>query len=103
MPSATPYTFTHGDLTNVNIIVENGSLAGIIDWGMSGYFLVWWEYVCTSVPDSEEDRQWKTLLRKYMPENSAAREFWLDYYYLCRDLGSERAMKFMEKVRGETR
>ncbi|CEJ53688.1 Putative Function: aphA-6 of A. baumannii phosphorylates [Penicillium brasilianum] len=49
MPSATPYTFTHGDLTNVNIIVENGSLAGIIDWEMSGYFLVWWEYVCTSV------------------------------------------------------
>ena len=31
MPSATPYTFTHGDLTNVNIMVENDSLTGIID------------------------------------------------------------------------
>lgn len=102
MPSATPYTFTHGDLTNVNIIVENGSLTGIIDWEMSGYFPVWWEYVCTSVPDSEEDREWKVLLRKYMPDHSAAREFWLDYYYLCRDPGSERAKKFMEKVRSET-
>jgi aminoglycoside phosphotransferase (APT) family kinase protein len=101
MPSATPYTFTHGDLTNVNIMVENGSLSGIIDWEMSGYLPVWWEYVCTSVPDSEEDREWKALLRKYMPDHTAAREFWLDYYYLCRDPGSERAIKFMEKVRSE--
>jgi hypothetical protein len=45
---------------------------------MSGYFPVWWEYVCTSVPDSE-----------------------VDYYYLCRDPSSERAMKFMEKARSE--
>ncbi|KAL3468901.1 kinase-like domain-containing protein [Aspergillus californicus] len=103
MPSATPYTFTHGDLTNVNVMVENGSLTGIIDWEMSGYFLVWWEYVCTSVPDSEEDREWKALLRKYMPDYSAAREFWLDYYYLCRDPGSERATRFMGKARNEAR
>lgn len=96
MPSASPYTFTHGDLTNVNIIIENGSLAGIIDWELSGYFPVWWENVCTSVPDSDEDRVWKALLRKYMPDQSAARECWLDYYYLCRDLESERANKFMD-------
>ncbi|KAJ5934558.1 hypothetical protein N7466_004105 [Penicillium verhagenii] len=102
MPSATPYTFTHGDLTNVNIMVENGSLSGIIDWEMSGYLPVWWEYVCTSVPDSEEDREWKALLRKYMPDHTAAREFWLDYYNLCRDPDSERAIKFMEKVRNES-
>lgn len=102
MPPAAPYTFTHGDLTNVNIMVENGRLTGIIDWEMSGYFPVWWEYVCTSVPDSEEDREWKTLLRKYMPDHSAAREFWLDYYYLCRDPKHERAMKFLKGTRGET-
>ncbi|KAG2415573.1 hypothetical protein HFD88_006764 [Aspergillus terreus] len=102
MPSARPYTFTHSDLTNVNIIVENGSLTGIIDWETSGYFPGWWEYVCTSVPDSEEDREWKTLLRKYMPDHSAEREFWLDYYYLCRNLDSERAKKFIEKAEHET-
>jgi aminoglycoside phosphotransferase (APT) family kinase protein len=101
MPSATPYTFTHGDLTNVNISIGNGSLTGIIDREMSGYFPVWWEYVCTSVPHSEEDREGKALLREYTPDHSAAREFWLDYYYLCRDPGSERAMKFMEKARSE--
>lgn len=102
MPPATPYTFTHGDLTNVNIIVENGSLTGIIDWEMSGYFPVWWEYVCTSVPDSEEDKEWKALLRKYMPDHGVAREFWRDYYYLCREPSSERARRFMEKVESET-
>ncbi|RHZ63012.1 hypothetical protein CDV55_106300 [Aspergillus turcosus] len=98
MPPAAPYTFTHGDLTNVNIMVKNGRLTGIIDWEASGYFPVWWEYVCTSVPDSEEDREWKTLLRKYMPDHSAAREFWLDYYYLCRDPKHERATKFLQET-----
>ncbi|PLB54596.1 hypothetical protein P170DRAFT_452329 [Aspergillus steynii IBT 23096] len=93
MPSAMPYTFTHGDLTNVNIMVENGSLTGILDWEMSGYFPVY-----------EEDREWKALLRKYMPDYGVAREFWLGYYYLRRDLYSERAMKFMKKkkIRNET-
>lgn len=99
MPKAAPYTFTHGDLTNVNIIVENGSLTGIIDWEMSGYFPVWWEYVCTSVPDSEDDREWKALLRKYMPDHSNAREFWLDYYYLCKNPEHERAKKFIDETK----
>ncbi|KAL6230239.1 hypothetical protein BDW75DRAFT_248860 [Aspergillus navahoensis] len=103
MPSAALHTFTHGDLTNVNIMVEGGSVTGIIDWEMSGYFPVWWEYVCTSVPDSEEDREWKSLLRKFMPDHSAAREFWLDYYYLCRDPGSERAMKVIEEICNKVR
>lgn len=98
MPTAAPYTFTHSDLTNVNIMVKNGHL---IDWEMSGYFPVWWEYVCTSVPDSEEDREWKTLLRKFMPDHSTAREFWLNYYYLCNDPKHERAMKFLEETKCE--
>lgn len=57
MPTAAPYTSTHNDLTNVNIMVENGHLTGIIDWERSGYLPVWWEYVCTSVGDSEEDAE----------------------------------------------
>ncbi|GLA56069.1 hypothetical protein AnigIFM63604_004246 [Aspergillus niger] len=102
MPPAAPYTFTHGDLTNVNIMVENGSLTGIIDWEMAGFYPVWWEYVGTSVPDSEEDREWKTLLRKYMADYSAAREFWLDYYYLCRNPKHERATRFFEEANNES-
>ncbi|RHZ46012.1 uncharacterized protein CDV56_102898, partial [Aspergillus thermomutatus] len=40
MPPAAPYTFTHGDLTYVNIMVEDGCLTGIPDWEASGYFPV---------------------------------------------------------------
>ncbi|KAJ5609730.1 hypothetical protein N7528_010297 [Penicillium herquei] len=96
MPPTTPYTFTHGDLTNVNIIVQNGNLAGIIDWEMSGFFPVWWEYVCTSIADSEDDMEWKALLRKYMSGYDNAREFWLDYYHICKDPNCPRAQKFVE-------
>lgn len=38
MPSAAPFTFTHGDLTNISIIIKDGYLAGNIDWEASGYF-----------------------------------------------------------------
>lgn len=44
MPTATSYTFTHCDLTNVNIIADNGNLAGILDWESSGYFPSWWKF-----------------------------------------------------------
>lgn len=102
MPTATPYTFTHNDLTNVNIMVENGHLTGIIDWERSGYLPVWWEYVHTYLGDSEEDAEWKKLLRKFMPDYSAALEFWLDYYFLCRDPTHERAKRFLEETESET-
>lgn len=101
MPPAQPYTFTHPDLTDVNIIVENGRLTGIIDWELSGYFPRWWEYVCTTVGDSEEDAAWKALLRKYMADHTDAREFWLDYYYLAEFPESERAKAFLSEAEGE--
>lgn len=75
MPSAAPYTFTHRDLTNVNIIVEDGSLAGILDWEASGYFPVWWEFTCAGIGLGQEDQEWKALLREHMPDYTEAREF----------------------------
>ncbi|KAF2191259.1 kinase-like protein [Zopfia rhizophila CBS 207.26] len=84
MPSAGPYTFTHGDLTNVNIIVEDGNLTGILDWEASGYFPVWWEFTCAGIGLGQEDQEWKALLRKHMPSYAEAREFWLDFYALCK-------------------
>ncbi|RAH63269.1 hypothetical protein BO85DRAFT_465171 [Aspergillus piperis CBS 112811] len=98
MPTAMPYTFTHGDLTMGNIMVEDGELTGIIGWETAGYFPVWWEYVATSVPDGEEDREWKGLLRRYLPDYSAAREFWLEYWYLCRDLEGGRGGRLGDEM-----
>ena len=84
MPPAKPYTFTHGDLATVNVIVDNGRLAGIIDWEAAGFFPVWWEFVSASLAEDQADRDWKTPLRKYMADCTDAREFWLDYYALSK-------------------
>ncbi|KAF2195833.1 kinase-like protein [Zopfia rhizophila CBS 207.26] len=82
MPSAGPYTFTHRDLTNVNIIIEDGNLTGILNWEASGYFPVWWEFTCAGIGLGQEDQEWKALLRKHMPSYTEAYEFWLDFYTL---------------------
>ncbi|KAK7415859.1 hypothetical protein QQZ08_012216 [Neonectria magnoliae] len=99
MPPSTPYTFTHGDLTNVNIMVENGNLTGIIDWESSGYFPVWWEFTCAGIGLGEEDKQWKTLLQEYMPDFTEAREFWHDFYLLSKYPKLDaRATQFLESL-----
>lgn len=82
MPSAAPFTFTHGDLTSVNIMVKDGNLAGILDWESSGYFPVWWEFTCAGIGLGQEDFEWKSLLRKYMPDHTKAREFWESFHKL---------------------
>jgi hypothetical protein len=96
MPTATPYTFTHGDLTNVNIIVDNGNLAGILDWEASGYFPVWWEFTCAGIGLGQEDKEWKELLRKHLPDHTEACNFWLDFYSLCKYPNlDERGLRFL--------
>lgn len=86
MPPATPYTFTHGDLSIGNIMVQDGNVSGIIDWELSRYFPVWWEYAATARIDGPEDREWKSLLRQNLLENVAAMEFWKEYDALSRQL-----------------
>lgn len=80
MPSPEPWTFTHGDLTTCNIMVdpETTQLSGLIDWESSGYYPVWWEFVSAGIGLGEDDAQWKGLLRKYMPDHTPARELWRD-------------------------
>lgn len=82
MPSAAPYTFTHGDLTDVNIFVKDGNLSGILDWEASGYFPVWWEFTCAGIGLGKGDHEWKSLLQKHMPDHTKARKFWLSFYAL---------------------
>ncbi|KAL2757919.1 hypothetical protein ACRALDRAFT_207150 [Sodiomyces alcalophilus JCM 7366] len=99
MPASTPYTFTHGDLTNVNIMVENGRLTGIIDWEAGGYFPVWWEFVAAGIGLGQEDQEWKDLLRSHMPGHEEAREFWRLLYSLSRyPQLDERATQFLGHV-----
>jgi hypothetical protein len=50
----------------------------------SEFFPVWWEYACAGIGLGQEGQEWKTLLRKYMPEYEEARQFWRDFYSLSR-------------------
>lgn len=76
MPPATPYTFTHGDLSQANILVKDGQVTGIIDWEVSGYLPRWWEFVKTLMAQSKEDAEWKALLREYMEFHGNGARFW---------------------------
>lgn len=84
MPPATPYTFTHGDLSQVNIIVKDAKLAGIIDWERSGYMPRWWEFANTLNTEEKDDAEWKALLREYMEYRGDGARFWLACYRLRR-------------------
>ena len=84
MPAAQPYTFTHGDLTAKNIIVQDGRVTGIVDWESSGYFPAWWEFASTAIVDDEDDRSWKNLLQRHMEGLDEGLQFWRCYYTLSR-------------------
>ncbi|RAH47809.1 kinase-like protein [Aspergillus brunneoviolaceus CBS 621.78] len=98
MPPTKPFTFTHNDLTHVNIMVQNGELAGIIDWERAGYFPVWWEYIGTILTgEGQDDLDWKSLLAQYMPDMEDAFEWFLDYHNLCKpDLDTRRSKAFIQ-------
>ena len=84
LPPCQPYTFTHNDLAMVNIIVHDGNLAAIIDWEVSGFFPVWWEYALCQIGHSPEDKAWKDLLRKYMQPHEEAAQLYKDLFKLGR-------------------
>ncbi|PWY72209.1 kinase-like protein [Aspergillus sclerotioniger CBS 115572] len=93
MPPGRPYTFTHCNLAIENIMVEDGKVTGILDWECSGYYPVWWEYVCTSAATSQEDQEWKALLRKQMRDYTRARDWWSTYCMTEKDDESERLIR----------
>lgn len=36
--------FTHGDFRPLNIMVKDGNVVAIIDWGLSGWYPEYWEF-----------------------------------------------------------
>ncbi|CAJ2511906.1 Uu.00g075310.m01.CDS01 [Anthostomella pinea] len=45
MPSCEPFTFTHSDVHEGNIVVRDGKFVGLAGWGLASYSPCWWEYV----------------------------------------------------------
>ncbi|KAF3018230.1 hypothetical protein E8E14_013107 [Neopestalotiopsis sp. 37M] len=80
MPSGHPYTFSHSDLHEGNIMVKDGKFSGLIDWDLSGYYPVWWESVNAT-----------TLLDPYLSPGLACPDAlqWFDVYQAIRDAPGE--------------
>ncbi|GBF67297.1 hypothetical protein TMEN_10023 [Trichophyton mentagrophytes] len=84
MPACKPYTWTHGYLSQENIVVKDGKVTGILEWEFAGYFPVWWEFVAAGI-GSPDDSEWLDIMRKKIrggkPEEL---RFYRDLFYLSR-------------------
>lgn len=86
MPKSEPYVLTHCDLNLGNIMVRNDRLVGILDWEYAAYYPVWWEYVSASWGWTEQDSEWKGLLRErfafYGDAHEDEKQFWTNLRHL---------------------
>lgn len=109
MPNPEPYTFSHSDLTDVNIMVDNGNLVGIIDWESSGYFPFWWEFAALSIGLGEVDCQWKPMLRRHLCELANLPDFGIEareFFWTFRSFRNypdldERGVKFLKECEAD--
>ncbi|KAJ5964033.1 Aminoglycoside phosphotransferase [Penicillium vulpinum] len=100
MPSPHPWTFTHGDLTNCNIIVDPASfeLNALIDWERSGYFPVWWEFTGAGFGFGEGDLEWKRLLLENLTNYKEAYTWFRNFRSFGSRLSdSETRLKFLKE------
>ncbi|ETS81289.1 hypothetical protein PFICI_06291 [Pestalotiopsis fici W106-1] len=80
MPSGQPYTFSHSDLHEGNIMVKDGKFSGLIDWDLAGYYPIWWESVNAT-----------SLLDPYLSPGLACPQAlrWFNVYQAIRDAPGE--------------
>ncbi|KAK6955755.1 hypothetical protein Daesc_003399 [Daldinia eschscholtzii] len=94
MPSSQPFTFSHSDLHEGNIMIKDGNFAGLIDWELAGFYPSWWEYV-NSCP----------LLSDYFPAEPKDHQAleWFRVYHAIRDGPEEEAyMRARDYLEGRT-
>ncbi|CAJ2511416.1 Uu.00g070410.m01.CDS01 [Anthostomella pinea] len=106
MPPTAPFTFTHGDLSIVNIMVKDGNFAGLIDLEYSAYFPSWWEYTRNAIWFGYEDRDWKDMLCKHMRSHNSDNEAAFRWYRACNSLarnpdGEQAKARLEELFEGE--
>ncbi|KAI1135622.1 kinase-like protein [Hypoxylon sp. FL0543] len=98
MPPCRPYTFTHGDLSSYNIMVKDRNFSGFLDFEHSGFFPVWYEYVCCRFGLGEADTEWKELLSRHITEYPKAMNFHMARLNLERDPNGEEAQKYLNDL-----
>ncbi|KAI0130798.1 kinase-like protein [Daldinia grandis] len=80
MPSGLPFSFSHSDVHEENIMVKDGNFVGLINWKLGGFYPSWWEYVNSS-----------RSMSKHFPfqiQNHSALE-WFRVYQAIRDKTKE--------------
>ncbi|KAL1888327.1 hypothetical protein Cpir12675_006216 [Ceratocystis pirilliformis] len=74
--------FTHADLVPRNIIISNGRIAAIVDWGFAGWYPEYWEYTKIHF-DAFILLEWykavKEAIPRYDAELAAERALWQMY------------------------
>lgn len=63
-------TFTHGDLSSLNILVRGDEVVGIVDWETAGWYPSYWEYT-TACQVNPRNPFWRAEIENFlepMPE-----------------------------------
>ncbi|KEQ64381.1 kinase-like protein [Aureobasidium melanogenum CBS 110374] len=66
-------TFTHGDLSSLNILVRGDDVVGIIDWETAGWYPPYWEYT-TACQVNPRNPFWRDEIEKFLEEMPEALE-----------------------------
>jgi hypothetical protein len=79
LPDNYHVTFAHADLSWENVLLDptTGSVTGIVDWEMAGFWPEWWE--SRKALFGSRPRQWwieivKQIMKEYQPETEADME-----------------------------
>ncbi|KAI9748260.1 MAG: hypothetical protein M1815_003417 [Lichina confinis] len=60
-----PPTFTHGDLSSLNILAKGDTVVGIVDWESAGWFPSYWEYT-TACQVNPQNSFWREEIEKFL-------------------------------------
>ncbi|KAI1189378.1 kinase-like domain-containing protein [Nemania serpens] len=78
--------FTHGDLQRKNILVGPGGEIAIVDWALSGWYPIWWEYAMSTICCGLWKDDWYSYIPKVLSEEYPTQYLWL--YTLSTELWS---------------
>lgn len=65
---------THGDLSRGNIMVREGMVIGIVDWGAAGYSIPEMEYFSAKL--TSDETSWDTAIESFIPVYEKECAFW---------------------------
>ena len=60
-----PLSFTHGDLSSLNIIVRGQEIVGIVDWETAGWYPAYWEYT-SACQVNPQNSFWRNEIEKFL-------------------------------------